>query len=170
MVGFQARGQFQAQWAIDEFAEIDLKNKRLNTRVVTIATQMRTIGESSPNAMKGSQQRAKSSPVTTGDHTSDDSNKKRARSAQFQFEFWILSASVDRLHDVGCAIGKWRLLSVPSVMTLNVVEVREPNPPEGEVAIHWILVTTLPIDTDERVAEIVAAYKVRWNIEVYFLR
>ncbi|HQZ69649.1 MAG TPA: hypothetical protein PLY87_31405 [Planctomycetaceae bacterium] len=27
-------------------------------------------------------------------------------------------------------------LSVPSVMTLNVVEVREPNPPEGEVAIR----------------------------------
>ena len=58
---------------------------------------------------------------------------------------------------------------VPSVITLNVVEVREPNPPEGEVAIHWILLTTLPIDTDEQVAAIVAAYKVRWNIESFFM-
>lgn len=59
-------------------------------------------------------------------------------------------------------------LLVPSAITLNVVEVREPNPPDGEVAIHWILVTTLPIDTDEQVAAIVAAYKIRWNIEVLF--
>ena len=72
---------FQAQWAIDEFAGIDLKNKRLNTRVVTIATQLGTIGESSPDAMKGIQQRIKSSPVTTDDQASDDSNKKRASTA-----------------------------------------------------------------------------------------
>ena len=49
-----------------------------------------------------------------------------------------------------------------------MVEVREPNPPEGEVAIHWILLTTLPIATDEQIAAIVAAYKIRWNIEVFF--
>ncbi|GEM_PF-2270838 len=30
---------FQAQWAVNEFAGIDLNDKRLNTRVVTIATQ-----------------------------------------------------------------------------------------------------------------------------------
>ena len=399
---------FQAQWAIDEFAGIDLKNKRLNSRVITIATQMGTIGESSPDAMKGIQQRAKSSPVTTGDPTPDDSNNKRASTADldalyrfvrnkkvkpqmllephFQstvrrttthqrvllvqdttevnltkpkrqvrgagplssnssFGFYLhpliayttsgvplgsvacqhwtrdaidcestpqekkkkrdslpieqkesyrwlqmtrsgmqvarenpgteyvgvsdsesdigelLSESVlrpDNYHMIiracqnrvlakatsteeatsaeeatrteetlarniqqkldQCAVrytssthvrgrtAKTKVerrsrqqsrddrhadlevrattitlpvnlaassdvtdLSVPSVMTLNVVEVREPNPPEGEVAIHWILVTTLPIDTDEQVAEIVAAYKVRWNIEVFFM-
>ena len=38
---------FQAQWADDEFAGIDLNDKRLNTRVVTIATQLGTIAESS---------------------------------------------------------------------------------------------------------------------------
>jgi len=35
---------FQAQWAVNEFAGIDLNDKRLNTRVVTIATQFGTIG------------------------------------------------------------------------------------------------------------------------------
>jgi len=66
----------------------------------------------------------------------------------------------------GCSDVTDRL--VPSVITLNVVEVREPNPPADEVAIHWILVTTLPIHTDEQIAAIVAACKIRWNIEVLF--
>ena len=126
---------FQAQWAVNEFAGIDLNDKRLNTRVVTIATQFGTIGKSSPDAMKCVQQRAKTSPVTT-------------------VNLAATSDVTDRL--------------VPSVITLNVVEVREPNPPAGEVAIHWILVTTLPIHTDEQVAAIVAACKIRWNIEVLF--
>ena len=57
---------FQAQWAVDEFAGIDLNDNRLNTRAVTIATQLGTIGESSPDAMKGVQQPVKTSPVTVG--------------------------------------------------------------------------------------------------------
>ena len=405
---------FQAQWAIDEFAGIDLNDERLNTRVVTIATQFGTIGESSPDAMKGVQQRAKSSPVTTGEPAPDDSNSKRASTADldalyrfvrnpkvkpqmllephFQstvrrttthqrvllvqdttevnltkpkrqvrgagplssnssFGFYLhpliayttsgvplgsvacqhwtrdaidcesspqkkkkkrdslpieqkesyrwlqmirsgmqvarenqgteyvgvsdsesdigelLSESIlrpDNYHAIirACqnralakatsteeATGAEEATStddatsteeillarniqqkldqcsvryttstqvrgrtvktkverrsrqqsrddrmadlevrattitlpvnlaatsdvtgrlVPSVITLNVVEVREPNPPEGEVAIHWILLTTLPIATDEQIAAIVAAYKIRWNIEVFF--
>jgi len=43
---------FQAQWAIDEFAGIDLNDNRLNTRAITIATQLGTIGESSPQKKK----------------------------------------------------------------------------------------------------------------------
>jgi hypothetical protein len=53
-------------------------------------------------------------------------------------------------------------------MTVNVVLVREPNPPAGEVRVEWILVTTLPIDTLEQVRTIVEHYCVRWSIEVLF--
>ena len=53
-------------------------------------------------------------------------------------------------------------------ITLNVVLVDEPNPPEGQKPIQWILVTTLPIDTHDQVRLIVKYYKVRWQIEVYF--
>jgi len=53
-------------------------------------------------------------------------------------------------------------------VTLNVVLVDEPNPPEGQKPIQWILVTTLPIDTHDQVRLIVKYYKVRWQIEVYF--
>ena len=51
---------------------------------------------------------------------------------------------------------------------VNVVLVREPNPPPGEPAIEWMLVTTLPIDTLEMVRLIVEYYCVRWSIEIFF--
>ena len=53
-------------------------------------------------------------------------------------------------------------------VTVNVVLVREPNPPAGEVRVEWILVTTLPIDTLEQVRMIVEHYCLRWTIEVFF--
>jgi hypothetical protein len=57
--------------------------------------------------------------------------------------------------------------SLPPVV-VNVVLVREPSPPEGEEAIEWILVTTLPIDTVEQVRQIIEYYCVRWMVEVLF--
>jgi hypothetical protein len=56
---------------------------------------------------------------------------------------------------------------LPAV-TVQVVLVREPNPPPGEPAGEWLLVTTLPIDTLEQVRTIVEYYCVRWSIEVLF--
>jgi len=56
---------------------------------------------------------------------------------------------------------------LPAV-TLNVVLVREANPPPGETAIEWLLVTTLPIDTVDQVRQVVQYYCVRWMIEVFF--
>lgn len=52
--------------------------------------------------------------------------------------------------------------------TVHVVLVREPNPPEGEQAIEWILLTTLPIGTLDEVRRVIEYYTVRWTIEVYF--
>jgi Transposase DNA-binding/Transposase Tn5 dimerisation domain len=56
---------------------------------------------------------------------------------------------------------------LPAVV-VNVVLVREPNPPPGETAVEWTSVTTLPIDTPERVRTIVEYYCVRRCIEVFF--
>jgi hypothetical protein len=57
---------------------------------------------------------------------------------------------------------------LPATITVNVVLCEEVNPPKGEDAISWMLVTTLPIETDDDVQRIIAAYCVRWQIEVYF--
>jgi hypothetical protein len=53
-------------------------------------------------------------------------------------------------------------------VTVNVVLVREPNPPAGETPVEWVLVTTLPIDTPDRVRTVVEYYCVRWWIEILF--
>ena len=53
-------------------------------------------------------------------------------------------------------------------VTVNVVLVREPNPPAGEAPVEWILLTTLPINTREQVRTIVEYYCVRWCIEILF--
>lgn len=53
-------------------------------------------------------------------------------------------------------------------VTVNVVLVREPNPPAGEPPIEWMLVTTLPIETSEQIRQVVEYYCVRWWIEIFF--
>jgi hypothetical protein len=55
-----------------------------------------------------------------------------------------------------------------AAVTINVVQVREINPPAGEDAVEWMLVTTLPIDTIDDVSTIIRYYAVRWMIEVFF--
>lgn len=57
--------------------------------------------------------------------------------------------------------------SLPSV-TANAVLVSEVDPPAGQPAVEWLLVTTLPIETVEQVRQIVQYYCVRWMIEVLF--
>jgi hypothetical protein len=51
---------------------------------------------------------------------------------------------------------------------VNVVFVREDNPPNGEEPIEWILLTTLSISTIDLVRRVIQYYTVRWMIEVYF--
>jgi hypothetical protein len=53
-------------------------------------------------------------------------------------------------------------------VTVNAVILTEVNPPEGDVPVEWILLTSLPIDTGEEVDLIVQYYCIRWMIEVFF--
>jgi hypothetical protein len=53
-------------------------------------------------------------------------------------------------------------------VTVNVVLVREENPPAGEPAIEWLLVTSLPVTTLSEIETVVDYYCCRWQIEVYF--
>jgi hypothetical protein len=53
-------------------------------------------------------------------------------------------------------------------ISVNVVMVHEPNPPEGEEAVEWMLLTSLPIETLDQVTHVIQSYCVRWMIEVFF--
>lgn len=57
---------------------------------------------------------------------------------------------------------------LPAQTTLNFIEVKEPNPPAGQPAVHWRLATTEPIDTAEQIERIVDIYRRRWLVEEYF--
>lgn len=53
-------------------------------------------------------------------------------------------------------------------VTVNSVLVEETGTPAGQEPIQWLLLTTLPIETEEHVRAIVTNYCQRWGIEVYF--
>jgi hypothetical protein len=55
-----------------------------------------------------------------------------------------------------------------SAVSVNVVLVREANPPKEEVPVEWMLLTSLPIDTIEHVRQVTEYYCVRWLVEVFF--
>lgn len=56
---------------------------------------------------------------------------------------------------------------LPDVI-VNAALVTEVDPPEGDVPVEWLLITSLPIDTDDDVKTIIEYYCVRWMIEIVF--
>jgi hypothetical protein len=57
--------------------------------------------------------------------------------------------------------------ALPSIQ-VNAVLISEIDPPKGVEPIHWLLITTLPIDTPEQIKLIVSLYAKRWLIEIFF--
>jgi hypothetical protein len=62
----------------------------------------------------------------------------------------------------------WRTDRKLPEVTVNVVLVSEVNPPSDDVAVEWLLITTLPIGTLEQVQTVIQYYTVRWMIEIVF--
>lgn len=58
--------------------------------------------------------------------------------------------------------------SLPKSLRLNVVAVREIDPPEDQNPVDWWLFTREPIETAEQVLRIVDWYRARWTIEEFF--
>ncbi len=53
-------------------------------------------------------------------------------------------------------------------VTVNVVWVREVNPPADQEPVEWMLLTSLPVTTFEQACLVADYYAVRWQIEIYF--
>ena len=53
-------------------------------------------------------------------------------------------------------------------IVINVVMAHEENPPKGEEAVSWTLLTTLPAKTIAEITTIIDYYRTRWIIEMYF--
>lgn len=57
---------------------------------------------------------------------------------------------------------------LPMTLSMNVVRVWEPDPPEGEEPIEWLLFTNEPTANAADVLAVVDHYRARWTIEEYF--
>jgi len=62
----------------------------------------------------------------------------------------------------------WRFDRKLPAASVNVVLVSEVDPPEDEEPIEWMLLTSLPIGTEDEIRTVIRYYTVRWMIEIYF--
>ena len=72
-----------------------------------------------------------------------------------------------------CEIRYRRLMLPATIKTLepvqlSAVHIIETEPPEGEEAVQWYLLTSLPIDSFDAAREVIAFYLQRWRVEDYF--
>jgi hypothetical protein len=58
--------------------------------------------------------------------------------------------------------------NAPEEIELFAIEVRELNPPPGESAIIWRLLTTHPVETVAQALAVIEWYRLRWHIEQLF--
>jgi len=56
----------------------------------------------------------------------------------------------------------------PERLAVNIVSVREIDPPTDEEPVEWLLITTEPIDSEDNVLKVVDCYRGRWRIEELF--
>lgn len=56
----------------------------------------------------------------------------------------------------------------PQAIEINLVVIRETNPPPGKEALCWVLFTTLPVETREQLMYVGHLYELRWKIEDFF--
>lgn len=52
-----------------------------------------------------------------------------------------------------------------TTLVVHVVDICEPNPPDGSEAVHWLLVTSCAVTTPAQAEWVVQAYLYRWLIE-----
>lgn len=57
---------------------------------------------------------------------------------------------------------------LPEFLDVNLVQVNEPSPPDGQEPVQWLLATSESIKTARDVKRVVAIYKARWIIEEFF--
>lgn len=61
-----------------------------------------------------------------------------------------------------------RYFQPPRPLVLNMVVIREIDPPTGVAPLLWVLFTTLPVDTWEQLCYVGHLYELRWKIEDFF--
>lgn len=61
-----------------------------------------------------------------------------------------------------------KLPQAPASVAVNLVDIREVDPPAGEVRVHWRLLTTHPVGDGSEALAVADLYRRRWAIEQLF--
>lgn len=69
-------------------------------------------------------------------------------------------------HMIQCPSKRYK--DFPTELSLNVVRVFEPDPPDSIEPIGWLLFTSEPISTPKEIERVIDAYRARWLIEEFF--
>lgn len=80
----------------------------------------------------------------------------------------VSATSVELRHPPYTAGKSRKGSALPRAVPVNVVHVREVDPPSDQDAVEWILYTNLPVSNADEVAAVIDAYRRRWLIEEYF--
>jgi hypothetical protein len=88
------------------------------------------------------------------------SKKRSARTAECEIRFGKVTIEIPKTQEY-----KKGKKSIPDIY---VVDVREADPPLGEEAVHWTLLTTWQVRTAEEAIEKIEWYRCRWYIEEVF--
>jgi hypothetical protein len=57
---------------------------------------------------------------------------------------------------------------LPAAVGMTLIDVRELDPPPGEAAVHWRLLTTCPVSNAAEAWAVIEVYRRRWAIEQLF--
>lgn len=79
---------------------------------------------------------------------------REAREAELALRFGSLTLQRPR-----------RAVTERETLTVCVVEVVEPHPPAEEEAVHWVLLTSLPVNSVAQAQQVTLWYTYRWLIE-----
>lgn len=92
---------------------------------------------------------------------SKHASMRLARSATVTVRFGSFRLNPPRNH------AKQKTEELPDI-EMNAIYVLEENPPEGEDAIEWMLLTNLEVTSFEQAYEKIQWYGLRWRIEMFF--
>lgn len=84
---------------------------------------------------------------------------RKRRTARMQARFMTVALARPR---------NGRRAGLPSSVALNLVDIREIDPPPGEAAIHWRLLTTHAVTSAAEAWAVADLYRRRWAIEQLF--
>lgn len=142
-----------------------------SSAVVVRASQNRTVNRGSRYAEKDVIKLWDhiTSKPSAGAYTIDISSRQKTRhckgreprTADMDVKFCSFRMNPPRNHP------KHKKEALPDIQ-MYAIHALERNPPEGEEAIEWMLLTNQPVSTFAEACERVRWYSLRWRIEMYF--